>query len=292
MQQDNDLDLVIANTVLQNLREGKTEEEAFIELENTTGHTRESVSGYWTQFLSKQYKKAVEMAKSMGRLKKNGVYSSNPKSIESHTSTATLESSSQTEDKKARSDSWTKEQDELLAKTVIAHIRNGSTQTKAFEEVGDRVDRTTAAVAFRWNSEVRKNYEKEIEEAKRVKLAAKKEFERTQADVSLSTTKTKEETSRNIPSDNTASNEEIVLNKNFTDTHTSIEEVIAFLLRLGNQLNQQNQQSPSLQSDYEQLLAKHQRLEQKYNLLKEDYELMSNIIEKARQFSTKPQKMA
>lgn len=292
MQQDNDLDLVIANTVLQNLREGKTEEEAFIELENTTGHTRESVGGYWTQFLSKQYKKAVEMAKSMGRLKKNGVYSSTPKSIESHTSTATLESSSQTEERKVRSDSWTKEQDELLAKTVIAHIRDGSTQTKAFEEVGDRVDRTTAAVAFRWNSEVRKNYEEQIEEAKRIKLSAKKDIERTQTDTLLSTTKTKEETSSNTSSGNTVKNEEIILNKNFTDTHTSIEEVIAFLLRLGNQLNQQNQQSPNLQSDYEQLLAKHQRLEQKYNLLKEDYELMSNIIEKARQFSTKPQKMA
>jgi prespore-specific regulator len=65
-----------------------------------------------------------------------------------------------------RKDQWTLEDDLLLAETVLQHIRDGSTQLKAFLEVAERLERTSAAAGFRWNSEVRKRYEKEIKEAK------------------------------------------------------------------------------------------------------------------------------
>ena len=35
-----------------------------------------------------------------------------------------------------RQDAWTKDEDLLLAEVVLRHIREGSTQLKAFEEVG------------------------------------------------------------------------------------------------------------------------------------------------------------
>ena len=66
---------------------------------------------------------------------------------------------------KTRQDAWTKEDDLLLAETVLRHIRGG-TQIKAFDEVGDTLNRTSAACGFRWNAEVRPNYEDAVQLAK------------------------------------------------------------------------------------------------------------------------------
>src|SRR5574342_504894 len=68
---------------------------------------------------------------------------------------------------KVRQDAWTEEDDLLLAETVLRHVREGSTQVNAFEEVGDKLDRTSAACGFRWNAVVRHNYEKALQLAKK-----------------------------------------------------------------------------------------------------------------------------
>jgi prespore-specific regulator len=68
---------------------------------------------------------------------------------------------------KIRQDAWTEENDLLLAETVLRHVREGSTQLNAFEEVGDILDRTSAACGFRWNAVVRYNYEKALQIAKK-----------------------------------------------------------------------------------------------------------------------------
>lgn len=65
-----------------------------------------------------------------------------------------------------RQDAWSQEEDKLLADTVLSCIRDGSTQLQAFEEVGKKLSRTSAACGFRWNSYVRKHYKAEIEVAK------------------------------------------------------------------------------------------------------------------------------
>ncbi|WP_057915061.1 RsfA family transcriptional regulator [Peribacillus muralis] len=67
----------------------------------------------------------------------------------------------------ARQDAWTHDEDLLLAEVVLRHIREGSTQLKAFEEVGKQLSRTSAACGFRWNSFVRKQYKSGIELAKK-----------------------------------------------------------------------------------------------------------------------------
>lgn len=67
---------------------------------------------------------------------------------------------------KTRQDSWTKEEDILLAEIVLTHIREGGTQLQAFEEVGKQLSRTSSACGFRWNANVRKMYRTEIELAK------------------------------------------------------------------------------------------------------------------------------
>lgn len=68
---------------------------------------------------------------------------------------------------KVRQDAWTHEDDLLLAETVLRHVREGSTQLNAFEEVGDNLNRTSAACGFRWNAVVRHNYEKALQLAKK-----------------------------------------------------------------------------------------------------------------------------
>jgi len=68
---------------------------------------------------------------------------------------------------KSRQDAWTDENDLILAETVLRHVREGSTQLNAFEEVGDRLNRTSAACGFRWNAVVRHNYEQALQLAKK-----------------------------------------------------------------------------------------------------------------------------
>lgn len=65
-----------------------------------------------------------------------------------------------------RQDAWTADDDLILAEVTLKHIREGSTQLAAFEEVGEKIGRTSAACGFRWNSCVRKKYEAAIQLAK------------------------------------------------------------------------------------------------------------------------------
>ena len=73
---------------------------------------------------------------------------------------------------KVRQDAWIEENDTLLADTVLRHVREGSTQLSAFEEVGDALNRTAAACGFRWNAVVRRDYEKELADAKKERKQA------------------------------------------------------------------------------------------------------------------------
>ncbi|EKN66323.1 putative spore coat protein regulator protein YlbO [Neobacillus bataviensis LMG 21833] len=73
-----------------------------------------------------------------------------------------------------RQDAWSQDEDLLLAEVVLRHIREGGTQLQAFEEVGKRLSRTSAACGFRWNSYVRKQYKSGIELAKKQRKELKK----------------------------------------------------------------------------------------------------------------------
>lgn len=77
-------------------------------------------------------------------------------------------------DVKFRIDAWQKSEDEYLVNTVLRYIREGKTQLLAFDDVGVKLERTPGACAFRWNKELRKDYEEEIKEARRDRLKIKK----------------------------------------------------------------------------------------------------------------------
>lgn len=65
-----------------------------------------------------------------------------------------------------RQDAWTKDEDVLLAETVLRYIREGKTQLEAFKEVAKKLSRTSAACGFRWNATIRKQYQSAIQFAK------------------------------------------------------------------------------------------------------------------------------
>lgn len=69
-----------------------------------------------------------------------------------------------------RKDSWSDSDDLILTQTVLAHIKSGSTQLNAFDDVAERLGRTAAACGFRWNATVRKRYEEAIKNAKVARL--------------------------------------------------------------------------------------------------------------------------
>ncbi|PKR78525.1 RsfA family transcriptional regulator [Halalkalibacillus sediminis] len=66
-----------------------------------------------------------------------------------------------------RQDAWTKDEDLLLAQIVLQYIREGKTQMSAFKEVGKRLSRTPQACGFRWNANLRKQYDQAIQLAKK-----------------------------------------------------------------------------------------------------------------------------
>ncbi|RWR08204.1 RsfA family transcriptional regulator [Siminovitchia fortis] len=171
-----------------------------------------------------------------------------------------------------RQDAWTAEEDRLLAELVLSHIREGSTQLKAFKEAGAKLARTAAACGFRWNSYVRKAYQNEI-------LLAKKERKHAQKS---STTPSMHE-----KNESEASREK-------EDSHLSIRDVISYLNGL-----QENQEA-SIQS-YSALKEENQRLRQKieefsgkmeemqkeYGNLKAEYSTLLTILDKARKLAAK-----
>ncbi|GAA3321187.1 hypothetical protein GCM10020331_035890 [Ectobacillus funiculus] len=122
---------------------------------------------------------------------------------------------------KTRQDAWTTEDDLLLAETVLRHIREGSTQLKAFDEVGDKLDRTSAACGFRWNAEVRQNYEEAVQIAKR----QRKEMKRALANQSQSAVATKPARSPQLVIDAEFSEELLPIKQ----TSLSMDDVIAYL---------------------------------------------------------------
>lgn len=173
---------------------------------------------------------------------------------------------------KVRHDAWSHEDDLLLAETVLRFIREGSTQTAAFEEVGEKLNRTAAACGFRWNSELRKQYIQAIE------LAKKRRKEKKRALNQLA----KEE----------ASQHKQPLNSNTLSKEITLSDCISFLqsmLEENNQFETLHDENLSLKEQNEKLLKENEQLEKKYDKLRNtqhvienDYKMLIKIIAEAR----------
>jgi prespore-specific regulator len=208
------------------------------------------------------------------------------------------------EEMKIRQDAWTEENDLLLAETVLRHVREGSTQLNAFEEVGDKLNRTSAACGFRWNAVVRHQYEKALSLSKKQRKQRQRILGREQSGKKklLYTPPVVQATElAPIATMEMAEEAEVVtvrdvkpapMVQSYSAGTMTLESVISYL----QNLNHSNLQVDILKSENERLkreladLKKHnqllegkiQHLEQDTETIQEDYETLMKIMNRAR----------
>ncbi|OOE12040.1 RsfA family transcriptional regulator [Fictibacillus arsenicus] len=182
-----------------------------------------------------------------------------------------------------RQDAWTKDEDAILAEVTLRHIREGSTQLVAFEEVGEKLSRTPAACGFRWNSLIRKQYEKAIAEAKKVRKERNKR-------------KGKQLVSQS--GDNSFSFNTDVYSRNEGENSLSLNEIILFL----QQLQSEGPSAKNLEAENKALLSRLQHMKKENGSLKNkldkinkdyesvcrDYKEILQLMERARKMTEVP----
>jgi prespore-specific regulator len=164
-----------------------------------------------------------------------------------------------------RQDAWTDSEDMMLAEVVLRHIREGSTQLSAFEEVGTRLQRSSAACGFRWNSLVRKKYSTAVELAKKQRKELKKK----------------------APVKENVRKSRVIHHKKVTESNTSeltLEQIISYLRNLNvNQNLVEREEYEQLQQENENLKHQLNDLKNKYYSIQKDYQSLIEIMNRARQ---------
>lgn len=199
---------------------------------------------------------------------------------------------------KVRQDAWSHEDDLLLAETVLRHIREGSTQLNAFEEVGDKLNRTSAACGFRWNAEVRKKYHQAMELAKKQRKERKRalagqvqQFKKLEKQVQFNPSETAPpQLSNNHEQEQTLTRQ--IETKADTVDGINLDSVIAYLYSIkASGMNSQILQSENerlmrenkqLLEEKEKIARKLQRLAQENAIIQEDYQALVQIMDRAR----------
>ncbi|WP_100371995.1 RsfA family transcriptional regulator [Bacillus sp. FJAT-45037] len=181
---------------------------------------------------------------------------------------------------KVRQDAWSHEDDVLLAETVLKHICDGSTQLQAFEEVGDALNRTSAACGFRWNAVVRQKYVNQIAQAK------KERKERKRA-MSYHFYTQRKPVSWNPPTIT-------YTEPSATTNMLSLDSVIQFLQTLSHKedtssLEEENaaliQTNLDLINKNRELESEIQKLKQDSSIIEEDYQSLIQIMNRARRMA-------
>ncbi|AQS55504.1 RsfA family transcriptional regulator [Novibacillus thermophilus] len=174
-----------------------------------------------------------------------------------------------------RQDAWTEDDDLLLAEVTLRHIREGSTQLAAFEEVAEKLGRTPAACGFRWNSCVRKNYDAAIQIAKSQRQGLNKRRRKKQVSVSQS------ELERQ--SDPVSSLATVI---RFLRQHKQeYAETSKRVRQLEKQLSEREAELEQLRTEHEELKRKVNNTEADYQSINDDYKALIKIMERARKLA-------
>ncbi|MGE7601905.1 RsfA family transcriptional regulator [Peribacillus sp. NPDC097675] len=181
----------------------------------------------------------------------------------------------------ARQDAWTQDEDLLLAEVVLRHIREGSTQLKAFEEVGKQLSRTSAACGFRWNSFVRKQYKSGVE------LAKKQRKEQVVKDTNFEA-----EVKENVEDSNEPELATEWIRETQSASSTTLQDVISYLTKMDESFKHDReekernlQRSYYLEQENERLREENGLLQESLRVVEEDYRALMQIMERARKLS-------
>jgi prespore-specific regulator len=187
---------------------------------------------------------------------------------------------------KIRQDAWSSEDDLLLAETVLRHIREGGTQLKAFDEVGDELNRTSAACGFRWNAVVRNQYNEAIKLAKKQRKEMKRRMSyksttmhSTQMEAAVIPTMTAPELKVGAYQQQSISLKDVL---NFIQSLASKEGSSLELRKENEKLMKENLQ---LMTEKKELEAKYSKLENDHRVVEEDYQSLIQIMNRARRMA-------
>ncbi|RHW36514.1 RsfA family transcriptional regulator [Neobacillus notoginsengisoli] len=171
-----------------------------------------------------------------------------------------------------RQDAWTADEDLLLAEVILRHIREGGTQLQAFEEVGRQLSRTSAACGFRWNSHVRKQYKSGIEHAKKQRKEGKKAGKQILKDTAGQEPQVAETPS--LPQAKPEIELDVVLN------------YIEKLYRVAGRAATNEDEQKQLRERVKELEKENNSLAIELTGLREDYQALINILNKARKMAS------
>ncbi|QAY65409.1 RsfA family transcriptional regulator [Paenibacillus protaetiae] len=188
-----------------------------------------------------------------------------------------------------RQDAWSPDDDLILAEVTLRHIREGSTQLAAFEEVGERIGRTSAACGFRWNSCVRKRYEDAIQLAKQQRQKRNYLKKQTVAAPHVSSLSVFETEERPFKTTDVSMTEEALsidtVIRFLRQWKTTYQELNRQIKTLEKELKEKEEDLYRLQSDNERLSKEVNNVQTDYRAVNDDYKTLIQIMDRARRLA-------
>ncbi|GKS12499.1 RsfA family transcriptional regulator [Paenibacillus chitinolyticus] len=186
-----------------------------------------------------------------------------------------------------RQDAWSDEDDLMLAEVTLRHIREGSTQLAAFEEVGERIGRTAAACGFRWNSFVRKKYEAAISIAKsqrqkRAQLKKHAAVSTISGGASLAVLDVLDPSGREVTEEALSVDAVIRFLRQWKQTY---QDLMRHIKQMERSLNDKEEELSKYRRENEQLNKQVNEVETDYRVVNDDYKALIQIMDRARKMA-------
>lgn len=184
-----------------------------------------------------------------------------------------------------RQDAWSPDDDLILAEVTLRHIRDGSTQLAAFEEVGQRIGRTAAACGFRWNSCVRKRYEEAISMAKQQRQ--KRSYLKKQGIGAAAVPQLMGEEGENgkgeLATAEFLSLEAII--RYLRQWKNTVQEMNRQIRQLEKELKDKNEQLREFKEQNDRLSKEVNEVQTDYQVVNDDYKALIRIMDRARRLA-------
>lgn len=184
-----------------------------------------------------------------------------------------------------RQDAWSPDDDLILAEVTLRHIRDGSTQLAAFEEVGERIGRTSAACGFRWNSCVRKRYEEAIQLAKQQRQ--KRNYMKKSAavpTVSAAQLETEERIFRSEAGDEEVLSMDAII-RFLRQWRNAYQDAVRQVKALEKELKEKDEEIFDLRVENERLAREVNNAQTDYRTVNDDYKTLIQIMDRARRLA-------
>lgn len=185
-----------------------------------------------------------------------------------------------------RQDAWSPDDDLMLAEVTLRHIRDGSTQLAAFEEVGQRIGRTSAACGFRWNSCVRKRYDEAIGMAKQQRQKRnylKKQGVGTAAEVGQLVSDDADTGKGELATAESLSLEAII--RYLRQWKNAVQEMNRQIRQLEKEVKDKDEQLRGYKEENERLSKEVDEAQNGYQVVNDDYKALIRIMDRARRLA-------